>query len=195
MSFQYRKVKGKSHRNLGPNGKHTVIDYKDDHKENLHFWNRLDTDLVNATWKYPQPIGGIMRIGLALLGSNRVDPYPSGSRDKVRNWLSDYPRWVRYLAWHTIRNPWQDLLKYYLGFGYAFYNDRLWIAYYGKHDTEVWKDLIIGFYLAKFNWCPVKIPFPIIEIRPQPDVKLPVRFVFGYKKRGLGPTINLQRAD
>lgn len=194
--FVYEKIDGKTKFNI--DGKHEKVRPKEDFRgDKGHFWNRFDTNLHNWTYDQPMIVGIILRLVFALLGSNRLDPYPSGNKAKVRNLWQDWPRPARWFMWH-IRNFMQDFRKYYLGFASAFYTDRLHFAGYHiakkSRPSSIWKELKIGFHMPKFTWLPFPVPFPIMEFRPWPDVLVPIRFVIGWKHRGLF-SITLQRAD
>ena len=168
-----KKIKGKPHRyNNG-----WSIKYDSRYSE-YNFWNTLDSDLYNETLNYPKPVGSILRFGLTLLSSNHQEPMPVGNNSHVMNLWSDKPSWFRYIMWR-IRNPWEDLRKLYLGFGWAFYQDKLWyipLIENDKVDLKIyapWKvPLFPSFYLFHGNW----------------------EFFIGFKKRGMF-SISIRREE
>lgn len=196
MKFGVIRIEGKPRQNI--DGKHEKLEINPKYEEE-HFWNTLDTKLVNWTYDQPSIIGIPLRFLFAIIppGTNRMAPYPTGSKDKVKNLWDDKPRWVRWLFWH-LRNFMEDFRKYYLGFGKAFYEDRLWYAGFhvpkNSNPDSIWKEFALGVFLPKFKWLPFRVPFPTMELRPWPDAKIPIRFVIGWKKRGI-LSITLTRAD
>ncbi|MFW6177360.1 MAG: hypothetical protein ACOC43_03235 [Desulfohalobiaceae bacterium] len=111
------------------------------------FWTTLDSKLVAWSYYLPSILGSLARVALALLGSNRYEPMPIGNREHVNTLWAGKPGWYRWLRWH-IRNPWEDLKRFYLGFGQA--EDVRWHGI-----TEHF-----GFWLALFHFLPFRIPFP-----------------------------------
>jgi len=98
----------------------------EDHGIELDFWSKLDTDVYNWTLKYPVPLGTVLRIGCCILNMNHRNPVPISSSEHVAYLWWSYPQWLRWVLWRTVRNPWEDLRKLYLGFGWAFYADKVW---------------------------------------------------------------------
>lgn len=135
----------------------------------LDFWTRLDHDLYNWTYKFPVPLGTIFRIIFSILMMNHRNPVPISHNEHVAHLWWDKPQWVRYLLWR-VRNPWEDLRKLYLGFGWAFYADKLWrVELINKHKTKL------------YIYAPYKIPlFPYFE-----KVIGSMELAVGFKKRGL----------
>lgn len=161
----FQKVNGKSYRYL-PDWSVTY----DSRYEELNFWNTLDADLYNRTLNYPKPIGTILRVLLAILLSNHQEPMPVGNNDHVMNLWRNKPNWFRYMMWR-VRNPWEDLRKLYLGFGWAFYKGKLW--YIPVIDNE---------YIRIRLYAPYKAPlFPEIYVFPFRKWE----FFIGFKKRGM----------
>lgn len=123
------------------------------HGIELDFWAKLDTDLYNWTLKFPFPIGTFFRILFSILGMNHRNPVPISSSHHVAHLWWNRPQWQRYILWR-VRNPWEDLRKLYLGFGWAFYSDKLW-RFVIYESNKVTIDL----------FAPYKIPvFPHIEL-------------------------------
>lgn len=128
------------------------------------FWRILDARLVAWTFQAKSllGLGIVLRVLFALLGSNRYEPFPVGNRESVKNLYKDNPDWLRWIKWH-LRNPWCDLRKFYMGFGYATYVE---------HQEKPWGNV----HWAKFSLAPFKIPFPEYECR---------FCVVGWQQRGI----------
>ncbi len=133
-------------------------------------WETFDTRLYNATLRYPWLVGAFLRLLLALLNSNHQEPMPIGNNDHVRNLWASRPAWARYLLWR-LRNPWEDLRKCWLGFGRAFYGDRLWAIY------------VLASRRAEVTiFAPWRVPlFPAVTLYPGGQWEI----FAGFKKRGL----------
>lgn len=115
-------------------------------------WRTLDARLVALTFKLGPVLGCLARLALAILGSNRFEPSPIGNREYVNDLWKNDPAWLRALKWHIPRNPWCDLRKFYLGFGYA-----LTVI----HEPRNW-----GYIRwARFAWPRFRIPFPVFTCR------------------------------
>jgi hypothetical protein len=127
-------------------------------------WRTLDARLVAVTFRFWSwfGLGVLMRLILALLGSNRYEPFPIGNREYVNELWDDDPDWLRWLKWH-LRNPWCDLRKFYFGFGYATLVE---------HERKSWGWV----HWARFDPLPFKVPFPEWETR---------YFVVGWEQRGI----------
>jgi len=153
----------------------------------------LDRDLVVESFSWPFWAGiplrflfasfGLWVVGLAVyflgwwalvptlpflpLMSNRLEPMPAGKNDKKH---MDWPAWMRWYWWH-IRNPGEDLKKYFLGFGGAKRVSHwdLW-----NNDWNFFR-----FWLARFGGFPVPVPFPYFK--HQKGLEL----MWGWKSRGL----------
>ena len=130
--------------------------------EVLTFWHTLDAKAVAFTFKLPHILGTRLRILLALLGSNRFEPFPIANNDAITYKWENNPDWLRWLRWH-IRNPWSDLRKFYLGFGYAVFADN---------EQKGWGHI----RWAHFKSLSFPIPFPVIETK---------WFKIGWKQRGI----------
>ena len=126
-----------------------------------NFWVTLDAKLVAYTFNVFQPLGFICRFILALLGSNRYEPFPIGNNQEVTELWKNNPNWLRWLKWH-VRNPWCDLRKFYTGFAYA---SEVYHEHRNKYLTIHW---------AKFN--KRHIPFPEFTTK---------YFVVGRQRRGI----------
>lgn len=138
--------------------------------ENPGWWETLDTRLYNATLEQPWIVGAILRFLLALAGSNHQEPMPIGNNPHVTNLWADKPQWVRYILWR-LRNPWEDMRKFYLGYGLAFYSDQLWVV-----------DVADNKYTTTKIYAPWGAP-----VFPNIYVYLPANWEFfiGFKKRGM----------
>jgi len=128
--------------------------------DELGFWHTLDSKVVALTFRVPI-LGAIPRIILALFGSNRYEPYPIANYDATQLWPGD-PPWKQWIKWH-LRNPWCDLRKFYLGFGYALEVE---------HVEKPWGWV----HWARFAAFPFALPFPEWETR---------YFVVGWEQRGI----------
>lgn len=168
--FDFKKIDGKTERYRWENDDvaRYESEYRKDDTEELGWWEKLDTRVFNWTFKFPIPIGTVLRIFFAFLNMNHRNPMPT----HLRMW-DDKPQWKRWLLWR-MRNPWEDLRKFYLGFGWAFYTDRLWYL-------QPYKNGFTEFRV----YAPWKIPiFPYF----QKKLFLFGRewdFRIGFKKRGL----------
>lgn len=131
------------------------------------FWFTLDPKIVAWTYDIPY-LGVILRIIYSIIGiSNRYEPMPIGNCDHVIRLWWDKPDWLRYLLW-KVRNPWEDFRKMYLGFTYA---EDVKQVYWAKHFC---------WWLAKFKWCPFRIPFPYYKRK-----LWGFQFMIGWKSRGI----------
>lgn len=125
FDFNFKKIDGKPDRY----NEDWTINYSwkyEFHGIEMTWWDKLDCDLYNFSLKLPQPLGFLFRFLMAILGSNHRHPMPMSKQEDVAYLWWDKPNWVRYLLWHYYRNPWADLRKLYLGFGWAFYADKVW---------------------------------------------------------------------
>ena len=127
------------------------------------FWQTFDSKLIAFTFKLPLFVGAPLRVIFSIIFcSNRYEPYPIGNNNYVNNlWKNKHP-FIRWFLWHK-RNPFCDLRKFYLGFGYA-----------AKviHSPKKW-----GYVRwVKFSWIPFWIPF----------VDIKTKYIdFGWQKRGI----------
>lgn len=121
---------------------------------------RLDYRAVRATLRMPTAVAVPARVVLALLGSNRLEPMPAGGQSG--RW-GDWPDPIRYLLWH-LRNPFEDLRKYSLGFGYA--------------DPGSIREQRISEHLRLWWWG--FLPFPYYKRRIGR-----VQLMLGWKSRGI----------
>jgi hypothetical protein len=92
------------------------------------------------------------------VATNRLEPMPAGGQ--AERW-GEWPALVRWYLWH-VRNPWEDLRKFYLGFGYA------------RRVTE--QRLTAHLRIWWWGW----LPFPYYKRRAGP-----VQFMLGWKSRGI----------
>jgi len=130
------------------------------------FWTTLDAKVVAWTYEFG-PSGILFRILYAILGiSNRYEPMPIGNKSEINNLWSRWPPWIRYLLWR-VRNPWEDLRKFYLGFAYARDIKTYQVS---KH---------FKFWLARFRWIPFRIPFPYYKKQNFLEIMI------GWKSRGI----------
>ncbi len=179
--FDFKRIDGKTERYRWENDDVARYEgeYRKDNTKELDWWERLDTDVFNWTFHFPGikdlirgyvciPLGTIFRIIFCILGLNHRNPMPT----HLKMW-DDKPQWMRWLLWR-VRNPWEDLRKLYLGFGWAFYTDKLWYLQSYKNDFTEFR-----------IYAPWKIPlFPYF----QKKLFLFGRewdFRIGFKKRGL----------
>lgn len=127
-------------------------------------WRTLDARLVAVTFRFWSwlGLGVLLRLVLALLGSNRYEPFPIGNWPGHSTMWPDDSDWLRWVKWH-LRNPWCDLRKFYMGFGYAVFV---------KHKRTSWGWV----HWARFDPLPFKIPFPEWETH---------YFVVGWEQRGI----------
>lgn len=133
------------------------------------FWTTLDSRIVAYTFNLPTIVGLPLRILYSIVGlSNRYEPMPIGNNERTNNLWKDKPDWLRYLLW-KVRNPWEDLKKFYLGFANAESSD-----WYGLTDH-------FGFWLAKFKYIPFRIPFPYYKNEFDNGLEL----MLGWKSRGV----------
>lgn len=130
------------------------------------FWFTLDSKVVD--WTYSIPLGVILRIIYSILGcSNRYEPMPIGNNPEIINLWKDKSDFTRYILWR-IRNPFEDLRKFYLGFACA--ND-VQSQQFTEHLKLWW---------AKFDFLSFRIPFPYYK-RHFGNWRL----MIGWKSRGI----------
>ena len=130
------------------------------------FWVTLDSKIV--AWTYNIPLGIIPRVIYSIIGlSNRHEPMPIGNRKYINNLWKDKPSWIRYILW-KIRNPWEDLKKFYLGFATA---EDVTYTQITDHFKIWW---------AKFSWCSFRVPFPYFTWEGNY-----VELKIGWKSRGI----------
>lgn len=143
------------------------------------FWFTLDSRIVAWTYNIPY-FGVILRILYSIVGiSNRYEPMPIANKERITYLWKDKADWKRYLLWR-VRNPWEDLRKMYLGFSYT------------EDVKEVFWTNHFRWWLAKFSWCPFRIPFPYFKVNDFFGIQI----MIGWKSRGiLSITIRRSRED
>ena len=140
--------------------------YYTHYKNPESFWTTLDSNIVAWTYEFG-PSGVLMRILYSIIGcSNRYEPMPIGNRPGVYNLWQKWPPWIRYLLWR-VRNPWEDLRKFYLGFACAQKVE----SYQVTNNFKFW--------LATFPWVPFRIPFPYYKRQNFLEIMI------GWKSRGI----------
>lgn len=139
-------------------------DRYDEVYEELGFWRTLDSKAVALTFRWWSllGLGVVLRVLFALLGSNRYEPFPIGNWKHFNTMWPDDPDWLRWLKWH-LRNPWCDLRKFYLGFGYAMEVE---------HVEKSWGRV----HWARFAVLSFALPFPEWKTR---------YLEVGWEKRGI----------
>ena len=108
--------------------------------------------------------GWIALLPLLPLASNRLEPMPAGGKSDL--W-KDKNKWVRWYLWH-VRNPFEDLKKYYLGYGYA--------------EECVEQRLTENLKITWADFGKVKIPFPYYR---NDNVFGKLQVMIGWKARGI----------
>lgn len=143
------------------------------------FWNTLDSKIVAYSFKLPFIFGTIVRILLSIIiVSNRFEPFPIGNNERITNLWSSYPDFIRYIMW-KVRNPFEDLRKFYLGFGLALSVEEkiIWHKETEKRKTK------LSIWMPKFKEVPFRIPlFPYFKSSPKSGG---FQIMLGWKSRGI----------